>query len=50
MAGDPPDILISPKLSHIGLLEFYRATEAITEGKKCVQRTMPEIKRILGMD
>ena len=49
MAGDPPDILLSPKLSHIGLLEFYRANEAISEGKKCVQRMLPEIQYILGM-
>jgi len=49
MAGDPPDILLSPKLSHIGLLEFYRASEAISEGKKCVQRMMPEINHILEM-
>ena len=28
MAGDPPDILLSPRLSHIGLLEFYRAEES----------------------
>jgi len=47
MAGDPPDILLSPKLSHIGLLEFYRASEAISEGTKCVQRMMPEINHIL---
>jgi NTE family protein len=47
MAGDPPDILLSPKLSHIGLLEFYRAREAIEEGRKCVQRMMPEINHIL---
>lgn len=47
MAGDPPDILLSPKLSHIGPLEFYRANEAISEGKKCVQRIMPEIEHIL---
>ena len=37
MAGDPPDILLSPRLSHIGLLEFYRANEAISEGKECVR-------------
>ena len=46
MAGDPPDILLSPKLSHIGLLEFYRANEAIAEGEKCVQRMLPEIEHI----
>ena len=49
MAGDPPDVLLSPKLSHIGLLEFYRAEEAITEGKECVERMMPEIQHVLGM-
>jgi NTE family protein len=49
MAGDPPDILLSPKLSHIGLLEFYRADEAISEGKKCVQRMQSEIQHVLDM-
>lgn len=47
MAGDPPDLLLSPKLSHIGLLEFYRANEAISEGRKCVQRMLPEIQHVL---
>jgi len=49
MAGDPPDILLSPKLSHIGLLEFYRANEAINEGKECVQRVLPELQHVLSM-
>ena len=49
MAGDPPDILLSPKLAHIGLLEFYRANEAITEGRRCVERMMPEINHVLNM-
>jgi len=46
MAGDPPDILLSPKLSHIGLLEFYRADESIEEGAMSVQRMLPEIKHV----
>jgi len=25
MAGDPPDVTVSPQLSHLGLLEFHRA-------------------------
>ncbi len=49
MAGDPPDIVFSPKLSDIGLLELYRANEAITEGRKCVQRKITEIEYVLGM-
>ena len=46
MAGDPPDILLSPKLSRIGLLEFYRAGEAIDEGNRCVQRMLSEIQYV----
>lgn len=47
MVGDPPDILLSPKLSHIGLLEFYRASESIDEGNACVHRMLPEIRHTL---
>lgn len=50
MAGDPPDILLSPKLSHIGLVEFYRAAEAIIEGKNCVRRMSSEIEYLLEME
>jgi NTE family protein len=49
MAGDPPDIILSPKLAHVGLLEFYRAEEAISEGRKCVQRMQSEIEHVLGL-
>ncbi len=49
MAGDPPDILLTPKLSHIGLLEFYRAKETIKEGKECVIRLLPEIRHVMGI-
>ncbi|WP_455201879.1 patatin-like phospholipase RssA [Kaarinaea lacus] len=44
MAGDPPDVLLSPKLSRIGLLEFHKASEAIKEGEQCVERMLPEIR------
>lgn len=50
MAGDPPDILISPRLAGIGLLEFHRAKEAIEEGRKCVNKIMPDLDRILDLD
>ena len=43
MAGDPADIVLSPRLADIGLLEIYRADEAIAEGKRCVQRKSSEI-------
>ena len=47
MAGDPPDVLLTPRLAHIGLLEFHRADEAIEEGRKCVERLRPSIEFVL---
>ncbi len=38
MAGEPPDLLIAPRLAHLGLLDFQRAEEAIEEGRRAVQR------------
>jgi NTE family protein len=44
MAGDPPNIILAPRLSNIGLLEFDRAEETIEEGRACVQRMLPALK------
>lgn len=46
LAGDPPDVLLSPKLAHIGLLEFHRAGEAILEGSNSVMRMEEEILHV----
>jgi len=44
LAGDPPDVLIVPRIGHIGLMEFDRAEELIAEGEAAVERAMPDIK------
>lgn len=43
LAGDPADLLLSPKVSHIGMLEFHRASEAIKEGERCVRNALAGI-------
>jgi len=48
MAGDPPDIILTPRLGEMGLLEFDRAEDAIVEGHHCVERVLPEIKYLLN--
>jgi len=48
LAGDPAEVVISPKLAHIGLLEFQRAAEAIEEGENCVKNALEEIRKITG--
>ena len=34
LAGDPPDVLISPRLGPIGWFDFHRAAEAIAIGAR----------------
>lgn len=40
LAGDPPDVMISPKLGHVGLFEFYRAEESIRAGEEAAERAL----------
>lgn len=48
LAGDPADVLLSPPLADIGMLEFSRAAEAIQQGEECVQKAIAEIRRLTG--
>ncbi|GGC71666.1 patatin-like phospholipase family protein [Chelatococcus reniformis] len=47
LAGDPPDVMISPKLSRIGLFDFHRAVEGIELGAEAAHRALPELKEQL---
>ena len=44
---DPPDVLVKPKLAHIGLMEFNRADEAIEEGKRAMDLQLPMLRDML---
>jgi NTE family protein len=48
LAGDPPDVMISPRLDDIGLFDFHRAKEAIACGSKAVERQLDDIVREIG--
>jgi len=37
MAGDPPDLLVTPRLSDFAMLDFDRAGEAIAEGRRAAR-------------
>lgn len=49
LAGEPPDVHLTPRLGHIGLLEFDRAAEAIAEGEAVVERALPELVEALDL-
>ncbi len=46
MAGDPPDISLSPRLSRVGLLEFDKAALAIDEGMECAKSMRGRIEDV----
>jgi NTE family protein len=48
LAGDPPDVTISPRIGHIGLFDFHRAQEAIELGTRTTQRTLDLVDEALS--
>ncbi len=42
----PPDLMISPAVADIGLLEFYRANDAIALGRRAAEAKLPELKAL----
>lgn len=44
LAGDPPDVLISPKLASVGLFDFSNAGAAIQLGEEAAERALEEIR------
>lgn len=49
LAGDPPDVLISPRMGKIGLFDFHRAKDAIIVGEQSAQKSVPEILEALSV-
>jgi len=49
LAGEPPDVSITPKLGHIGLLEFHRAEEVIAEGEAAADRVHGELAEAVAV-
>jgi NTE family protein len=47
LAGEPPHVMLVPRLRSIGLMEFNRAEEAIAEGRACVEQALPTLRRYL---
>jgi len=44
LAGDPPDVLLSPRLSKVGLFDFHRAAETIALGAEAAEKALPAIE------
>ncbi|CAA0366198.1 patatin-like phospholipase family protein [Alteromonas macleodii] len=44
LAGDPPDILIEPQLTDVGIMEFHRAEELCAKGEETIARLAEQIR------
>jgi NTE family protein len=43
LAGDPPDVHITPRIGHIGWLDFHRAAESIAVGRAATEKAIDSI-------
>ena len=48
LAGDPPDVLISPRLGQVGWFDFHRAQQAIEVGAAATQRALEPIAEAIN--
>jgi NTE family protein len=43
LAGDPPDVLVSPRLGGVGWFDFHRAAEAIAIGAEATEKAIEAV-------
>lgn len=49
MAGEPPNVHITPRLRSVGVMDFDRAAEAIEEGKAATRRERHDLAALLNI-
>jgi NTE family protein len=49
LAGDPPDLLISPRVGQIGWFDFHRADDLIAHGTRAAERAIESIQEAIGI-
>lgn len=47
LAGEPADVLITPRLGQLNLLDYHRAGEAIAAGRKATEHMLPLLHSLL---
>lgn len=48
LAGDPPDVTVSPRIGHVGWFDFHRAVEAIDIGARAMARHIEEVEEAVA--
>ena len=47
LAGDPPDLLISPRVGQLGWFDFHRAADLIAHGARAAERAIDSIQEAI---
>lgn len=47
LAGEPADVMLTPRLGQVGMMEYQRGAEGIAEGRAEVERMLPAIRHAL---
>lgn len=47
LAGEPADVLITPRLAELGLMEFHRAPAAIEAGRRAARHALQQVNELL---
>ncbi|AUL99462.1 patatin [Rhodocyclaceae bacterium] len=50
LAGEPADVLITPRVAQLRIMDFDHAAEAIAEGRAAVERARPTLRHMLGQN
>jgi NTE family protein len=48
LAGDPPDVMISPRLGRINLFDFHRAKDAIAAGAEAAEKSIDALAEAIA--
>lgn len=49
LAGDPPDLLITPRVGQFGWFDFHRAEELIAHGTRAAERALESIQETIDV-
>jgi len=47
LAGDPPDLLITPRVGHFGWFDFHRGEDLIAHGTRAAERALESIQEAI---
>ena len=49
LAGDPPDLLITPRVGQVGWFDFHRADDLIAHGARAAERAIESIQEAIAI-